>query len=127
MRIGELARRVGVAASTIRYYERRGLLSAPRRVSGRREFDAQDETRLRLVAGLKAAGFTLDEVATLVQSSMAEQTPERWREVATAKLRRLDGEIERLRAAQRVLARAMQCTCEGRADACVLLRDPPSP
>jgi MerR family redox-sensitive transcriptional activator SoxR len=39
--IGEVARRTGVPASALRYYEDAGLLPAPRRVSGRRRYDAE--------------------------------------------------------------------------------------
>ena len=64
--IGDVARRSGVAATTLRYYEDAGLLHPPRRVGGRRRYDQSVMTRLEIIACCKAAGFSLDEIRVLL-------------------------------------------------------------
>jgi DNA-binding transcriptional MerR regulator len=62
--IGEVSRRSGVPASTLRYYEEIGLISSIGRRGLRRQFDARVLERLALIALGRAAGFSLDEIAT---------------------------------------------------------------
>jgi len=67
MRIGEAAETAGVPTQTIRFYERRGLLPAPRRgPNGYREYDASILTRLAFIRSGQAAGLTLVEVASIL-------------------------------------------------------------
>ena len=67
MRISELAEQVGVATSTVRYYERIGLLSGPSRTaSGYRDYDDQDAARLLFVARARRLGLSCDEVGSLL-------------------------------------------------------------
>lgn len=67
MRIGEVAAAVDVPAQTIRFYERRGLLPQPRRgPNGYREYDASILTRLAFIRSGQSAGFTLIEVASIL-------------------------------------------------------------
>jgi MerR family copper efflux transcriptional regulator len=70
MKIGELARRTGVAIDTVRYYERQGLLPEPeRRPSGYRSYGPDDVTRLHFIRRAKSLGFTLQEIAELLALS----------------------------------------------------------
>ena len=70
MRIGEAAEAAGVAAQTIRFYERRGLLpQPPRGPNGYRDYDASVLNRLAFIRSGQAAGLTLVEVARLDRSS----------------------------------------------------------
>lgn len=70
MKIGELARRCDVNIDTIRYYERQGLLPAPKRLaSGYRRYEASDLDRLRFVRRAKGLGFALDEIKDLLTLS----------------------------------------------------------
>jgi DNA-binding transcriptional MerR regulator len=63
LRSGELARLTGVSTDTLRVYERRGLLSKPRRsANGYREYPPEAHVRVRLVQRALAIGFTLDEL-----------------------------------------------------------------
>jgi len=64
--IGEVARRSGVAATTLRYYEESGLLRPPTRVAGRRRYDQSVMTRLEVIGCCKTAGFSLDEIRVLL-------------------------------------------------------------
>lgn len=67
--IGKLAAAAGVHVETVRYYERRGLIEQPARAaSGYRQYSADDLWRLRFVARGKQLGFTLAEVAELLNA-----------------------------------------------------------
>jgi DNA-binding transcriptional MerR regulator len=66
-RISELADAVGIAPSTVRYYERIGLVPAPERTSsGYRTYDADAEARLRFIVRGKRLGLTLEQVRELL-------------------------------------------------------------
>lgn len=67
MRIGELARRSGVTAKALRFYEDAGVLPAPPRgPSGYRDYDESALSRLRFVRAAQAAGLTLGEVRRII-------------------------------------------------------------
>ena len=67
MRIGEAAKRSGMAAKTIRFYEEAGLIApAPRTDSGYREFSADDVRRLRFIHRARDLGFSVYEVGRLL-------------------------------------------------------------
>jgi DNA-binding transcriptional MerR regulator len=67
LRSAELARLAGVSTDTLRHYERKGLLARTRRsANGYREYPASDLDRVRLVRGALAIGFTLDELARIL-------------------------------------------------------------
>ena len=74
MTIGAVARRVGVAIDTIRYYEREGLLPEPlRRASGYRSYDEGAVRQLRFIRRAKDLGFTLEEIRDLLALSADRQ------------------------------------------------------
>ena len=77
MRIGMVAERLGVPASTIRYYEKVGLIERQHRISGRRDFDQLSRSMLVLqfVQLAQAAGFTLAETKALLQSYSSDPGP----------------------------------------------------
>jgi len=67
MKIGELARQTGLAASAIRFYESKGLLKVGSRQSnGYREYPAEAVTVLRIITDAQHAGFTLEEIGQLL-------------------------------------------------------------
>jgi Cu(I)-responsive transcriptional regulator len=67
MNIGELARRTGTKAETIRYYEKIGLLNAPpRSVGNYRSYDDRDFVRLSFVRRARELGFPIDDVRELL-------------------------------------------------------------
>jgi DNA-binding transcriptional MerR regulator len=66
MRIGELARRAGASARSIRYYEEQGLLVARRRDNGYRDYDEADLLLVREIRSLLVNGFDLDEIRPFV-------------------------------------------------------------
>lgn len=118
--IGEVARRTGVAASALRYYEDAGLLPAPRRVGGRRRYDPEVLRRVEVLRCAQQAGFTLAEIRTLFHGYGAE-TPlgERWNALAHAKLRELDQLIARAGQMKQAIQTGMACGCV-RLEDCVL-------
>ncbi len=68
MTIGRLARDSGVGVETIRYYQRRGLLDTPRPDGGAyRHYSTQHLQRLQFIKRAQAVGFTLEEIAGLLQ------------------------------------------------------------
>lgn len=65
--IGELARRTGTKVETVRYYEREGLLPAPKRTAGNyRAYSDQHLNRLSFIRRARDLGFTLDQVRELL-------------------------------------------------------------
>lgn len=70
MRIGEFARKTGVPLSKIRYYEKVGVLPAPKRTeSGYRAYDGEAIARLELLQRGKLLGLTLGELSDLVRAA----------------------------------------------------------
>lgn len=64
---GELSRKTGCNAETIRYYEKIGLMPEPKRsVSGYRQYDARHEQRLGFVMRGRALGFTMEDLKSLL-------------------------------------------------------------
>lgn len=107
--IGEVALTAGVAATTLRYYERVGLLPAPTRVGGQRRYDDAVLARLEVIRLCKAAGFTLEEIQLL----FADDAPGRpaSRALATSKLADIDARIAELGRAREIVEWGMACTC----------------
>ncbi|ANZ34951.1 heavy metal-responsive transcriptional regulator [Lentzea guizhouensis] len=67
MRVAELARHVGVAPDTVRYYERAGLLAPPPRTSsGYRQYPEAAAERIRFIRDCRRLGLTLREIASLL-------------------------------------------------------------
>ncbi|MDY7070194.1 Redox-sensitive transcriptional activator SoxR [Pseudomonas hunanensis] len=66
MDIADVAKRTGVPASTLRYYEKKGLLKSLAERGQRRQFAADVADRLALIALGQAAGFSLDEVGAML-------------------------------------------------------------
>lgn len=65
-RISQLAERVGLRASTLRYYETQGLLPAQRTSSGYRTYDDRDVERVRFIGTAKTLGLSLDRIRELI-------------------------------------------------------------
>lgn len=70
LRTGQVAERAGVNVQTLRYYERRGLIEEPRRSpGGHRAYPPETVTVLRVIKAAQRLGFTLDEVADLLDTA----------------------------------------------------------
>ena len=110
--IGEVARRAGMRASAIRYYEEAGLLEEPDRVGGKRRYDEETLRRLALIGGAKRAGFTLGEIRTLLHGFPAGTVAaQRWQALASEKLIEVNEAIAQLRQTRGLLEEALRCEC----------------
>jgi MerR family redox-sensitive transcriptional activator SoxR len=120
--IGQLAARTGVPATTIRYYEREGLLPEPDRVGGQRRYEREHAQRLAAIALAKQAGFSLREIERFIDG-FAQSTPPsaRWREMAGEKLEELDRRTQEIELMRSVLRRGLDCNCLS-LDDCQLLQ-----
>jgi MerR family redox-sensitive transcriptional activator SoxR len=107
MTIGEVAKRSGLRASAIRYYERAGLLPKPARWSGQRRYDSSILARLAVLRRAKNCGFTLDEARQLFNDS--GRPSERWQRVAQTKIVELDALMERIKGMRELIVRRCQC------------------
>jgi len=108
--IGELARRAGVTASALRYYEELGLLPPPARISGQRRYP---ESAARLVGAIllyRDAGFTLAEQKALLASRASASGD--WSRLARRKLAELDEQIARAQAARDAISHGLRCPHE---------------
>lgn len=112
MKIGDIARQAGLNTSAVRYYERVGLLPKPPRTGGQRRYDAGILTRLAIVRMAQEAGFSIEEIRTLL-TGFPDDTPpaERWQELARRKLPEIDALIQRMLTVRRVLEESLQCDC----------------
>lgn len=102
MRIGELARRVGVSAKTVRYYEAIGLLPEPRRTAaGYRDYEPAAADQLSFIRDAKRLGISLDDVREVLALQERGEAPCAYvREVVDAQLDSLDrriADLQRLR------------------------------
>ena len=113
MEIGEVARRVGLKPSAVRYYEERGLITPARKIGQRRIYDEEAVDRLALILFAKSLGFSLDEICTLL-AGFPEQTTagERWAHLAAIKLAELDAMSQRIETMRAALQRISRCACE---------------
>ena len=104
--IAEVARRSGVSAATLRFYEQKGLISAVGRRGLRRLFDPHVLERLALIAVGRAAGFSLDEIARMFAP---DGRPRIDRRMLAAKAEELDRTIRKLSAMRDSLRHAAAC------------------
>jgi MerR family redox-sensitive transcriptional activator SoxR len=108
--IGELARRTGVAASALRYYEELGLLPTPARISGQRRYPESAVELVGIILLLSDVGFTLAEQKAFMAARAI--APDEWRQLARHKLAQLDEHIAKARAAREAIDHALHCPYE---------------
>ena len=123
MTIGKLAEAGGVGVETIRYYQRRGLLPEPPRSDaggGVRRYGEAAVRRLRFVRSAQAAGFTLEQIGTLLRLDATDDRA-RARALAAARIAALDARIAELSAARAALARLAQDCAAGDAGPCPII------
>jgi DNA-binding transcriptional MerR regulator len=106
MDITEVAQRSGVPASTLRFYEEKGLIASVGRRGLRRVFDPRVLEKLALIALGRSAGFSLDEIARMFAQ---DGRPQIDRRVLAAKAKELDKTIRRLSAMRDGLRHAAVC------------------
>jgi MerR family transcriptional regulator, redox-sensitive transcriptional activator SoxR len=110
--IGEIARRAGVPASTIRYYESIGLLPEPEREHGQRRYDETVLGKLGFIGVAQSAGFSLDEIKGLVEGiDRGDNLSDPMRAMSTRKLTEVEALLERTMAMKGWLEVAKECGC----------------
>jgi MerR family mercuric resistance operon transcriptional regulator len=120
MTIAGLAKAVGVGVETVRYYQRRGLLSVPQSVGAVRRYDGDDLRRLTFVRRAQAAGFTLEEISELLA---LDRTDDRTRihAMAAERIAALDSKIQELEVSRASLERLRATCASGKGGACPII------
>ena len=113
MDISDVARRSGVPASALRFYEEKGLIASLGRPGERRRFAPQVLDQLALIALGQSAGFTLEEIRAMFAPN---GKPNIDRSILAAKADELDATIRRLRAMSKGLRHAAACPAPSHAE-----------
>ncbi len=124
--IGQLAEAAGVPTSTVRYYERRGLLTEPGRSAGNfRVYGPDAVRRLGFIRSAQESGFTLQDIGLLLALRDGETDPcGEVRDVISTRLAAVSTQLKDLRHVQKVLRSALDwCESSGGDGECVLLDD----
>ncbi len=114
--ISQVARQAGVGVETVRFYERKGLVTQPQKMGGSfRRYPAETVRRIRFIKRAKELGFTLKEVKELLA---LRATPgarcEKVRKRAQAKMEDIDEKMETLKAMRKALSKLLK-ECSGQA------------
>ena len=113
LRTGEVAERAGVNIQTLRYYERQGLISEPdRSPGGHRTYPADTVTLLGVIKSAQRLGFTLDEVAELLDTGRPGHPTPDLRDRAEAKIAEVDRKIHDLNTIRDALTRVINARCD---------------
>lgn len=119
MKIGDLARAGGVSVETIRFYQRRGLLQEPPRGAGARRYSQGDLERLRSIRAGQTAGFTLEEIATLLGLDSHDRAAAR--ALAEARIAAIDEKIATLKTMRAALKNLVKDCAHGGEGPCPII------
>lgn len=111
--IGDVARRSGVAASALRFYEERGLITAERGGSGHRRFPRSVLRRIAFIVFAQRVGLTLDEIGAELAKLPPDQAPGRrdWSRLSATWSSRIDARITELERLKSGLTECIGCGC----------------
>ena len=110
--ISQVAQETGLRPSTLRYYEKIGLLLAPKRICGRRRYERSVLDRLALIIFAKKAGFRLREIRVLRSRNLTGRLLQQgWRQMAEEKRTSLELIITQTQEAKARLEALSQCGC----------------
>ncbi|SDZ32052.1 MerR family transcriptional regulator, mercuric resistance operon regulatory protein [Amycolatopsis xylanica] len=116
LRSSQLADAAGVNLQTLRYYEHRGLLTEPERtLGGHRLYPPEAVTVLRVIKAAQRLGFTLEEIADLLDIGRhrhGRRPPGRVQALATAKLADVEAKIADLSVIRDTLHAALNAGCD---------------
>jgi len=120
--IRKLADAGGASVETVRFYQRRGLLSEPKRVRGGfREYSEDDVRRLLFIKRAQECGFSLDDIAELASLS-ADRDSKRVREVAQGRLEEIRARVSDLEAmATALLKLVRRCERSAPGESCSII------
>jgi MerR family redox-sensitive transcriptional activator SoxR len=111
MSIGEVARKMGLRSSAIRYYEKLGLIPKATRLSGRRRYDERVLERLAMVRLTKHVGFSIAEIKVLLRGVDSRPPPARWRKLAAEKVAQVDAFVVQARTIRKLLSETLDFQC----------------
>lgn len=120
--IGDVADAAGVGVETVRYYERRGLVTQPERVAGGyRRYGGGHVHRIRFIKRAQDLGFTLEEIESLL--ALEDGTDRRSiRRVASARLEEIRRRIADLQRIEHVLAHLLhKCEAHAKSPRCPII------
>jgi MerR family redox-sensitive transcriptional activator SoxR len=111
--IGEVAKRSGVAASALRFYEERGLISSERAGSGHRRYPRPVLRRIAFVVFAQRVGLSLEEIAAELDKLPVQGAPRRrdWSRLSKGWSARIDARIEELERLKAGLTECIGCGC----------------
>jgi MerR family transcriptional regulator, redox-sensitive transcriptional activator SoxR len=111
--IGEVARRSGVAASALRFYEDRGLITSERAGSGHRRYPRPVLRRIAFIVYAQRVGLTLEEIGIELAKLPANHAPTRrdWSRLSTRWSSRIDDRISELERLKAGLTECIGCGC----------------
>jgi DNA-binding transcriptional MerR regulator len=113
LRTGEVAQLAGVNIQTLRYYERRGLIAAPQRsLGGHRSYPADTVALLTVIKAAQRLGFTLDEVAELLDTARHGHPTPDLQERAARKLAEVEQKLHDLATIRDTLQRVIAARCD---------------
>jgi DNA-binding transcriptional MerR regulator len=113
LRTGEVAELAGVNVQTLRYYERRGLIAEPARSpGGHRTYPPDTVALLGVIKAAQRLGFTLDEVAELLDTGRRGHPTPDLRERAVAKRADIDRKITDLHTIRAALTQVIDARCD---------------
>ena len=120
--IGEVARKVGLRTSALRFYEEAGVLPKVSRVNGRRRYDDKTIRLIEVLGFAQRAGFSLAEIKALFnEAEPGTRLGERWRRLGQAKLGELDRLVAHVSQMRRGIELGLACGCDQIED-CVIAR-----
>jgi MerR family redox-sensitive transcriptional activator SoxR len=111
--IGEVARRSGVAASALRFYEERGLITSERAGSGHRRYARPVLRRIAFIVFAQRIGLTLEEIGAELAGLPPERVPNRrdWSRLSRRWAARIDARIAELERLKLGLSECIGCGC----------------
>jgi DNA-binding transcriptional MerR regulator len=113
MDIAEVAKRAGVPASALRFYEKKGLIASVGPQGARRRFNPAVLDQLALIALGQAAGLSLDEIGSMLSPGGGAVIDRR---LLAAKADEIDAKVKQLRAMSRGLRHAAACRAASHAE-----------
>jgi DNA-binding transcriptional MerR regulator len=123
--IGGLAQAAGVPSSTIRFYERKGLLRPTGRTRGNyRRYDSAALDRLRFIKTAKATGFSLNDIAALLELSDGQEVScDKVQTLILARLSEIRQHLKDLIHVEQVLSQALsECQASQVSKACAVIQ-----
>jgi MerR family redox-sensitive transcriptional activator SoxR len=113
MTIADVARRSGVAASALRFYEQRGLIASERTGSGHRRFPRAVLRRVAFIVFAQKVGLSLEEIGAELARLPRNRAPERadWARLSGSWTKRIDERIAELERMKTGLASCIGCGC----------------